>query len=194
MVIVTRPWLRSAVALALACLWSITLATPPAPAASPQSNSRDCPGQQLSCEQLVALGLTYPYPRQPSSYLFVNGVAYAYAGLGHQQLMAAPVRAGDATVAAKALLNELDLGTAINQVRTPVIAYGSNANAAALTRNSLPRASLVRQSSLSSRPPFAVLMSSGRPTSSPMVRCQPRSSRHQELRSASGLLGWIAPK
>jgi hypothetical protein len=96
--------------------------------------SDSCGGQQLSCEQLVALGLSYPYPREPGSYLFVNGAAYPYAGLSHQSLMDATVRAGGMALSARALLDRLGLGGQADQVRTPVIAYGSNANVDALTR------------------------------------------------------------
>lgn len=98
------------------------------------SGSRNCEGQQQSCEQLVALGLSYPYPRQPGSYLFVNGVAYPYVRLGHQPLMDAAVQAGGLVLSARSLLDRLGLGSQADQAMTPVIAYGSNANVDALTR------------------------------------------------------------
>jgi hypothetical protein len=111
----------------------------PAASRSPQGSvsgggSRGCGGQPLSCEQLVALGLSYPYPRQPDSFLFVNGVAYPYVNLGHQSLMDAAVRAGGMVLSAQVLLDRLGLGSQASQALTPVIAYGANANVDALTR------------------------------------------------------------
>lgn len=100
----------------------------------PGGGSRSCGGQQLSCEQLVALGLSYPYPREPNSFLFVNGAAYPYADLSHRSLMDATVRAGGMVIGARALLDRLGLGSQAGQVLTPVIAYGSNANVGTLTR------------------------------------------------------------
>jgi hypothetical protein len=136
-----------AVLLVAVCLGAIggcgTGATgvPVSPAASQSSqarvsgaDSRGCGGQLLSCEQLVALGLTYPYPRQPGSYLFVNGVAYPYVNLGHRSVMDASVQAGGMVLSARALLDRLGLGSQARQALTPVIAYGANANVDALTR------------------------------------------------------------
>jgi hypothetical protein len=97
-------------------------------------SQRTCPHSQLTCEQLVALGLTYPYPRQPGSYLYVNGVAYPYVRLGGRAFGDAMVRAGGDVLTARALLHRLGLGGELEKPRTPVIAYGSNANVAALTR------------------------------------------------------------
>ncbi len=127
-------------AILAACLAALAAAAPldvagasPSPAAA-TSSSRNCPGQQLTCEQLVALGLSYPYPRERGSYLFVNGVAYPYLHLGHRSLMDASVRAGGTTLSARALLDKLGLGDEVGKARVPVVAYGSNANVAALTR------------------------------------------------------------
>lgn len=136
-----------AVLLAAACLGAIggcgtgAVGAPVSPAASTSSragvsggDSRGCGGQLLSCEQLVALGLTYPYPRQPGSYLFVNGVAYPYVNLGHRSVMDATVQAGGMVLSARDLLDRLGLGSQARQALTPVIAYGANANVDALTR------------------------------------------------------------
>jgi hypothetical protein len=100
----------------------------------PGGGSRSCGDQRLSCEQLVALGLSYPYPREPGSFLFVNGVAYPYVDLGHRSLMAATVQAGDMVLSARALLARFGLAGQAGESLTPVIAYGANANADALTR------------------------------------------------------------
>lgn len=96
--------------------------------------SRDCPGQRLTCEQLVALGLSYPYKREPGSYLYVNGAAYAYVSIPHRAIADASVRLAGRVVAVRALLERLGLARQADIARTPVIAYGSNANVAALTR------------------------------------------------------------
>lgn len=98
---------------------------------------RNCPGERLSCEQLVALGLTYPYPRQPSSYLYVNGVAYPYVNLNPGSLADSTVRADGITLTARQLLQRVGLGQSADEARTPVMAYGSNANVDALNRKFL---------------------------------------------------------
>jgi hypothetical protein len=116
----------------------MTLVTSNSAAAAPPNQagaaSRQCVDQALSCEQLVSLGLTYPYPRPAGSYLFVNGVAYPFVHLDHEPVMSGTVRAGDMTVTARALLERLGLVSQAAQTRLPVIAYGSNANVDALTR------------------------------------------------------------
>ena len=110
-------------------------AAPPSPHASASGGgTHGCGGQRLSCAQLVALGLSYPYPREPGSYLFVNGVAFPYVSLGHRSLMAATVRAGGMVLSARALLDRLGLAGQAGESLTPVIAYGANANVDALTR------------------------------------------------------------
>lgn len=99
-----------------------------------QADAQDCGTEPLSSEQLVALGFEYPYRREPTSYLFVNGVAYPYVRLGPRSLMDASVRAGTSTLPARVLLERLGLGDEIDRPRTPVLAYGANANVDALTR------------------------------------------------------------
>lgn len=103
-----------------------------------QSGAPLCPGSEtLSCEQLVELGLTYPYPREPGSYLFVNGVAYPYARLTRRPLTDSVVVVGGRRVRASRLLARLGLAELGRQRLTPVLAYGSNASVAALTRKFL---------------------------------------------------------
>jgi hypothetical protein len=128
------PLVAAALGLAVLGCWALANSTFAGAAPAPRTSSRNCPGQQLTCGQLVALGLSYPYPRQPGSYLFVNGVAYPYVGLDHMPLMDARVRAGGKTISARALLEQLGLGYLVGVPRVPVIAYGSNANVASLTR------------------------------------------------------------
>ncbi len=91
----------------------------------------------MSCEQLVSLGLAYPYPREPSSYLYVNGVAYPYVELNPGSFAESTVRADGTTLTASRLLQRVGLGPAAYEPRTPVIAYGSNANVDALNRKFL---------------------------------------------------------
>lgn len=98
------------------------------------AGARDCPGQHLTCEQLIALGLSYPYPREPTSYLYVDGAAYPYVALGRRTLADASVRVADTVITSRELLEQLGLASQADVARTPVIAYGSNANVEALTR------------------------------------------------------------
>lgn len=115
---------------------SSAAAVAPRPTA-PAVSSRDCTGQRLSCEQLVQLGLTYPYPRQPSSYLYVDGAAYPYVDLRHRSLANGLVEVAGEVLTARRLLMRLALGSQASVARTPVIAYGSNANVDALNRKFL---------------------------------------------------------
>ncbi|MBV8989417.1 MAG: hypothetical protein JO372_12735 [Solirubrobacterales bacterium] len=101
------------------------------------AGSRDCPGQDLSCEQLIALGLSYPYPREPTSYLYVNGAAYPYLAIGHSSLADASVRIAGTVLTVRELLQRLGEPGQADVARAPVIAYGSNANVDALTRKFL---------------------------------------------------------
>jgi len=109
-----------------------------AQSASAQTSAPLCPGSQtLSCEQLVELGLTYPYAREPGSYLFVNGVAYPYVRVTRRLLADSVVAVGDRRVRVSRLLARLGLAELGGQRLTPVLAYGSNANVDALTRKYL---------------------------------------------------------
>jgi hypothetical protein len=99
--------------------------------------SRDCPGQKLTCEQLIALGLSYPYPREPTSYLYVAGAAYPYVSIRHHSLADASVRVAGTVVTVRELLKQLGEERQAHVARTPVIAYGSNANVDALSRKFL---------------------------------------------------------
>jgi hypothetical protein len=126
--------------LHLAVLLAAALAALPAvlttASASAQSDAGPlCPGSEtLSCEQLVELGLTYPYAREPGSYLFVNGVAYPYVRITRRPLDDSEVVVGDKRLRVSRLLAELGLANLRDQPLTPVLAYGSNANVEALTR------------------------------------------------------------
>ena len=122
--------LSSLLALAVALIaGSPCLAEPPQSSTSPL-----CAGATLTCEQLVALGYAYPYAREPGAYLFVNGAVYPYVELTRSLLARGSVQVGGARVAIPKLLETLGLADRITRRRTPVIAYGSNATASALTR------------------------------------------------------------
>jgi hypothetical protein len=88
----------------------------------------------LTCEELVALGYSYPYAREAGPYLFVNGAAYPYVELAPGLLGHGSVRVGDAVLPVTDLLHTLGLADRVTRPRTPVIAYGSNATVSALTR------------------------------------------------------------
>ncbi|NBX18850.1 MAG: hypothetical protein EBR09_15970 [Proteobacteria bacterium] len=102
-----------------------------------RSNSGEAADKQLA--DTIALGMTYPYERESGSYLFVNGIPYAYESLGKDLLSDATVRAGSKVIQAETLLNELARTQKLPKpqsvsTRTPVIAYGSNAAVSALKR------------------------------------------------------------
>ena len=95
-----------------------------------------CPGQVLTCAQLVELGLTYPYRREPGSYLFVGGRAVPYVALTSDLLGNSLVSAHGQTMTAAALLQALRVAPPAGPL-TPVLAYGANANVDALRRKYL---------------------------------------------------------
>jgi hypothetical protein len=95
-----------------------------------------CAGAQLSCAQLVELGLTYPYRRERGSYLFVNGVAFPYVRVTRQLLGDSLVSAAGDVMTAAALIRLLHAPQRRGPL-TPVLAYGANPNVDALTRKYL---------------------------------------------------------
>jgi hypothetical protein len=97
--------------------------------------SRDCAGLDYSCEELVQLGFTYPFTREPGSYLFVNGVPYPYLEVTENLLDDSVIRLPDATeMSVRALLSAFGLEPQINRLLTPVIGYGSDPSPAQLER------------------------------------------------------------
>lgn len=122
-------WLGAVIAVfAFAgCASSATDAAPP--------TSRSCAGLPYSCAYLAHLGTTYPYAKEPGSYLFVNGVAYPYRDLSGGLTQDATVTVAPGQIGkARDVLTQLDAQSAAGEKRTPVIAYGSNAAVSALTR------------------------------------------------------------
>jgi hypothetical protein len=123
-----------------AVLLAVALVVPAAALTAPSGSGRPdagplCPGSEtLTCEQLVQLGLAYPYAREPGSYLFVNGAAYPYVRITRRLLADSVVLVGDRRLRVSRLLAKLDLAHLGDEPLTPVLAYGSNANVDALTR------------------------------------------------------------
>jgi hypothetical protein len=99
------------------------------------AGGRECAGLDYSCEELVRLGFTYPYAREPGSYLFVNGVAYPYVETTERLLDDSVIRLPDATeMSVRALLSAFGLESQIDRSLTAVIGYGSNPALAQLQR------------------------------------------------------------
>jgi hypothetical protein len=95
-----------------------------------------CANEQLSCAQLVELGLTYPYRRERRSYLFIDGAAFPYVRVTRQLLGDSLVAARGEVMTAAALIHTLQASQPRGPL-TPVLAYGANANVNALTRKYL---------------------------------------------------------
>jgi hypothetical protein len=103
------------------------LATPAAPGA--------CNGLPMSCAELVELGFTYPYPRPPTSYLFVDGAVYPYARITDRLLGDSVVTLPDGSrVRVGDLLADLEIRGRFDTSIRPVIGYGSNASPETLDR------------------------------------------------------------
>jgi hypothetical protein len=100
-----------------------------------QSPAGDCEHQDLRCPALVELGFTYPYAREPNSYLFLDGVVYPYAEVTDDLLGDSRVLLPDgSTITVHRLLRAFGLEAEAFKPQTPVIGYGSNASPAQLTR------------------------------------------------------------
>ncbi len=94
-----------------------------------------CAGLPYTCEELVQLGFTYPFPREAGSYLFVNGVAFPFVKVTDRLLHDSIVRLPDSTTMRVGdLLATFGLETAADRQLIPVIGYGSNASPDQLTR------------------------------------------------------------
>jgi hypothetical protein len=109
-----------------------------AAARAESAGSRECAGLDYSCEELVQLGFTYPFAREPGSYLFVNGVAYPYVKTTEKLLDDSVIRLPDATeMSVRALLSAFGLESQIDRTLAPVIGYGSDPSLAQLQRKFL---------------------------------------------------------
>ncbi len=101
----------------------------------PTANARTCAGLDFTCEELVRLGFTYPFPREPGSFLFVQGVAYPYVDAADDLLGEAVVGLPDGTtITAGRLLAGVGLEAEAEKDSVAVIGYGSNPSPAQLAR------------------------------------------------------------
>jgi hypothetical protein len=93
-----------------------------------------CEHQDLPCPALVQLGFTYPFAREPDSYLFLDGVVYPYAEVTDDLLGDSRVLLPDGSaITAHRLLRAFDLEAEAFEPQTPVIGYRSNASPIQLT-------------------------------------------------------------
>lgn len=132
-------WLAAFATVAASCSSSApsgSVATTATLAGSESTSDRwGCGTNELSCTELVELGLTYPYPRLPDSYLFVDGVAFPYVEMTDDPLGDSVVKRPDGSQSTAAeLLDTLEVPAASRTLGQPVIAYGSNPSAEQLTR------------------------------------------------------------
>jgi len=97
------------------------------PAHAAENGAHSCAGLDYSCEQLVELGFTYPFAREPGSYLFVNGAVYPYRRVTGQLLDDSTVALPDGTeITVRKLLATFGLGAEAQRALVPVIGYGSD--------------------------------------------------------------------
>ncbi len=88
-----------------------------------------------SCANLVYQGFTYPFPREPGSYLFIDGDAYPYLQVSDNLLGDSTVRLPDGSaIAVKDLLAALDLADLVDEPLLPTVGYGSNPAPSQLAR------------------------------------------------------------
>ena len=88
-----------------------------------------------SCPDLVYQGLTYPYPREPGSYLFIDGGVYPYLQVTDRLLGDSTVRLPDGTeIGVADLLSDLGLKHIIDEDLVPAVGNGSNPAPSQLAR------------------------------------------------------------
>ncbi|MEM6583533.1 MAG: hypothetical protein AAF699_19805, partial [Pseudomonadota bacterium] len=94
-----------------------------------------CGDPHISCPALVYQGLTYPYPRESGSFLFIDGASYPYTKITGDLLGDSEVRLpGDITLKVSDLLEKLGLEELKNQRLHAVVGYGSNPAPSQLSR------------------------------------------------------------
>jgi hypothetical protein len=109
-----------------------------AAAKSAENGPRSCAGLDYSCEQLVELGFTYPFSREPGSYLFINGAVYPYRRVTERLLEDSIVGVPDGTeIPVRELLSTFGLETEAQRALLPVVGYGSDPAPAQLRRKYL---------------------------------------------------------
>ena len=88
-----------------------------------------------NCAGLVYQGFTYPYEREPGSYLFVDGDIYPYLQVTNTLLGDSTVRLPDGSeIAVSDLLASLGLAHVVNEPLQPAVGYGSNPAPSQLAR------------------------------------------------------------
>lgn len=98
------------------------------------AEGQEC-GSGENCAGLVYQGFTYPYARQPGSYLFVDGDIYPYLQVTNALLGDSTVQLPDGSaVAASDLLASLGLAHLVDEALQPAIGYGSNPAPSQLAR------------------------------------------------------------
>ena len=81
-------------------------------ASAEDTGGSECAGLDYSCAELVQLGFTYPFAREPGSYLFLNGVPYPYVEMTERLLDDSVIRLPDATeMSVRALLSIFGLSS-----------------------------------------------------------------------------------
>ncbi|MEM8561864.1 MAG: hypothetical protein AAGF57_06495 [Pseudomonadota bacterium] len=94
-----------------------------------------CGEPNISCPALVYQGLTYPYQREPDSYLFIDGTTYPYAKITEHLLGDSEVALpGNRVIRVSDLLSKLQLEDHVGQRLYPIVGYGSNPAPAQLSR------------------------------------------------------------
>lgn len=92
-------------------------------------------GASESAPSLVYQGFTYPYPREPGSYLFIDGAVYPYVHVTDHLLGDSTVRLPDGSeISARHLLSTLGLARLVGERLEPVVGYGSNPAPSQLSR------------------------------------------------------------
>ena len=119
------------------CLLPMAVMLVSALSASPATAEQNetCWDQGFSCANLVYQRDTYPYPREPGSYLYVNGGVYPYETVTDNLRGDSTVRLPNGRVMeVQALLKAIGLETKTNGKLVPVIGYGSNPAPAQIER------------------------------------------------------------
>ena len=101
----------------------------------PASAKNTCLDQGSNCSHLVYRGLTYPYERLDTSYLYVNAGVYPYVTITDNLLGDSTVRLpDDSVITVEKLLAKLGLPEKSDITLAPVVGYGSNPAPAQLER------------------------------------------------------------
>ena len=103
------------------------LGAAPAPVEADPAHERVCQAEGASCAALTFEGLSYPYPREAGSYLFIDGGVYPYIDATDDLLGSSTVALpGGTPITAGRLLERLGLERPGGERLVPVAGYGSN--------------------------------------------------------------------